>query len=98
MNNAGVIPVLVPQPPMGVGSLTMDGAYFKANTDGFAQVIVVGVMHFSPGDYLDALNDLLGESYKPYLNTFLDPPEPRDLQPAAIRRGYVSLFFKKETP
>lgn len=92
----GVLPVLKPFPTEGHGEVWSgepDGAYFKVG-GGYAQVIVVGVMHFAPGDYLDALNDLLEERFEHYYSTFLDPPEGPQRN-VVLRRGFINLMFRK---
>lgn len=89
----GVLPVLKPMSVVGLCSTDADGAYFKIG-GGYAQIIVVGVMHFTPGDYLDALNDLLEERFEHYYSTFLDPPEGPQRN-VVLRRGFINLMFRK---
>lgn len=87
----GVLPKLTEQPLSGVGSLTPDGAYYKTLGD-YAQVIVIGPMHFSPSSYLEAINDLLDERFEHYHNAFLDPVTSKNV---VLQRGFISLHFKK---
>lgn len=90
----GVLPHLTPWPILGVKANDPDGAYFQVR-EGYAQIVIVGVMHFTPGDYIDALNDLLDERFEAYYNAFLDPPANKEQQPMVLRRGFISLMVKK---
>jgi hypothetical protein len=89
----GVLPVLTLN-TKDVHPRMPDGAYYRVIADQ-AQIIVVGPMHFTPGQYLDALNDLLDERYDHDFNSFMKIPHRRELQEAVLRRGFVDLRFRK---
>lgn len=72
--------------------MSPDGAYYKV-LDDYAQVIIIGPMHFTPADYLEAINELFDERFEVYHNTFLDPVGVT--KKAVLQRGFVSLHFKK---
>jgi hypothetical protein len=71
-----------------------EGAYYSVLGDK-AQIIVVGPMHFSPGDYLAALNDLLDSHYEHEFNSFMEVPHDKAKQETVLSRGFVDLRFRK---
>jgi hypothetical protein len=96
VKDIAALPVLnhLPEPDM-VCSITPDGAYFRTRGEE-AQIIVVGPMHFSPGSYVEALNELNDDSYVLYRNSFLGT----DLAAEAARhvilqRGFVNLLARR---
>jgi hypothetical protein len=95
MKDSGIVPVLKPMPRDGVHHDVPDGAYFSVRGDD-AQIVLVGPAYFSPGDYQDALNDLLGQDFEIERNSFLDPPEARELVKPSLRRGFVAIWLRKE--
>lgn len=89
----GVLPVISPKDG-DITSKHEDGAFFAVNGD-HAQIIVVGPMHFTPGQYLEALNELLEERFEHHYNAFMTVPHILELQNTVLSRGYIDLRFRK---
>lgn len=92
-NMGGVLPVLTLRTKEVYQSMP-DGAYYSVMGHQ-AQIIVVGPMHFTPGQYLDALNDLVSDSFDHDYNAFMIPPNTIEKQKIILRRGFIDLRFRK---
>lgn len=88
-----VLPVLTLN-DRGIQSTTPDGAYYMVMGEK-AQIVVVGPMHFTPGQYLEALNTLMDEGFEHDCNSFLVPPSNTERQNVVLHRGFVDLRFRK---
>ena len=87
-------PVLLPYPDVEmISTQTVDGAYYVAREDA-AQVIVVGPMHFTPGDYFRALNELLDTHYDLHSSEFMSSRD-KALHKVVLDRGFVSLIGRR---
>lgn len=90
------LPVLNPYPETEmISTKTADGAYYVAREEA-AQVIVVGPMHFTPGDYFQALNDLLDTHYDLCESMFMTTGiATEEVYQHVLKRGFVSLIGKR---
>lgn len=93
-DEVSVLPVLTLQDDAGIYSMIPDGAYYRVR-DNFAQIVIVGPMRFTPAVYLEALNDLLDESFIHHYNSFMDPPYEKGPALMTLQRGFIQLYFKK---
>jgi len=87
------LPVLKKMPVEGVCLRNVDGAYYRVNGE-HAQVVVIGPMHFTPGEYLDALNELEDDSFRLYHSAFMGTPN-LDIRELVLRRGFVNLMASR---
>lgn len=95
------LPVLLPVPDCLIYVAIPDGAYYQIGCDNApneAQVMVVGVMHFTPGEYIDALKDVTSGDYVHVSSEFMgtDYLAP-ELKKRVLNRGFVSLIARKAT-
>lgn len=85
------LPVIVPMEQVIVAN-DPDGAYYVVQGD-HAQVIIVGAMYFTPGQYIEALGELLDTHYVLRSSQFLVVPETQ--RQLVLDRGFVSLIASK---
>jgi hypothetical protein len=85
-------PVIVPMHEQGVFARDEDGAYYVVQGN-YAQVIVIGPMHFAPGAYVEALSELLDTHYVLTHSEFLSATQ--DVKRTVLDRGFVSLIASK---
>lgn len=77
-----------------IGTAMADGAYYTLRGD-FAQVVVVGVMHFTPGEFIEALNDLVDSHYTIFSCAFMDHTDPAQNR-ETLSRGFVNIMARKD--
>lgn len=94
MMDHAILPVLIPNVSQDVKSTDADGAYYLVRCDE-AQIIIIGPMHFTPGQYLEALNELLEERFEHHYNAFMTMPNDLQVQTRVLSRGFVELRFRK---
>lgn len=88
-------PVLHPMPDDGVLVSTVDGAYYVTRDDA-AQIVVVGAMHFTPGDYFRALNECLDTHFEISHSDFLRTDfVSREMRVSILDRGFISLIGRR---
>jgi hypothetical protein len=90
VNEYAALPVLQEMPREGVCLRNLDGAYYRISGE-HAQVVVIGPMHFTPGEYLDALNELTEDYFRLYHSDFMGTPN-QDIHELVLRRGFVNLM------
>src|SRR5262245_38133798 len=72
-----------------------DGAYYRPNTGSMAgtyQILIIGPMIRTPGEYADALGALLGLPLVIRACAFLDCPEAH-IRDQVLRRGFISILL-----
>lgn len=84
-------PVLTPMDQVIVAN-GPDGAFYVVQGD-HAQVIIVGAMYFTPGQYIEALGELLDTHYVLRSSQFMPPPNTQ--RQLVLDRGFVSLIASK---
>lgn len=83
-----------PFPAGGVVSDDPKGAYFNRTPAGLYQIIVVGRMQGTPGQYADAFALRMNEAMDIVDLRFLHPPASPALAEQVRRRGFVSIGLK----
>lgn len=87
-------PVLRPYPHDGAMVASPDGAYYLRDGDG-VQIIVVGPMRFTPGEYQIALRDQVTfDLFDIESLEFMRPPHDPVEREIVMRRGFVSMIFR----
>lgn len=86
-------PVISPMPERGILASDPDGAHYVIKGD-YVQIIVIGAMHFTPGDYMRALNDELDTHFELRSSEFMT--FTNDIAKTVLNRGFVSLIGRKE--
>lgn len=87
-------PVIVDMPASGITATMADGAYYVARNEA-AQVVIIGAMHFTPGEYIDALNELADTHFELHESSFMLGRDKLPHDREVLRRGFVSLIAKK---
>lgn len=89
------LPVIQEMSEGGIYLSMSDGAYYVMSEDhNFVQIVVVGAMHFTPGEYIAALNDLLDNHYQLSSSEFMT--YVKEDAKKVLERGFVSLVGKRE--
>lgn len=70
-----------------------DGAYYSIRGE-HAQVVVVGVMHFTPGQFIEALSDLLNTHYEIVSCAFMGSTNPSKNR-EVFSRGFVNIMARE---
>ncbi len=96
VTECAALPVLIEMPKAGVCASAMDGAYYRTIGE-CAQIVVVGPMHFTPGEYVVALGELLDDEFILYHNDFLGTPNI-ELRDVVLRRGFANLMARRIAP
>jgi len=86
-------PVISPMLEQGINANDSDGAYYVISGD-YVQVVIVGAMHFTPGEYMRALNDLVETHFELHTSSFMMCGNENAKR--VLDRGFVSLIGRKE--
>ncbi len=87
------LPTLVPKPQRDLGISDREGAYVNVSEEG-VQVIVIGPMRYTPGEYAAAVSDLCGAEFGVRSAEFMTCTNA-DLNHTLLCRGFVSMIFGK---
>ena len=77
-----------------------DGVYYRPNggqMSGSFQILIIGPMDRTPGDYADALAGFLGLPLTIMECAFLSPAEP-EIRERVLRRGFVYILVEPRAP